>query len=595
MADAEGLSIEETNKLRLSLGLKPLNVGSAAPKNAGEDNEALTSEQHEAQAVENLRKRREASDREAQTEAVATRIRQAREKAERHRKLKGATLGDDDGEDTLSWIKRTRKLGGTQPVKASRPVTDEQPEQYSTEHLEGLRVGHDASDFDGGGDVILTLKDGEVLDDDTQDELINVEITEKENLKSRLDNKKQKSVYTSYEDDEVDPDTGEKRLLAHYDDDVDAGPRKKSGFAISSSVASETNRNNESVSTPNSRTVFSLEALDQPMVTESDYAQPIKSRKHKNRKSTKRIRGSESANEVAPDSESMDTAPSNPPPSDVNFVDDDDLQESLARQRRLAARRRALMKPEQIAATLRETPENISSEAVGLVLDETTEFTRGLQDIKVPENKPPRSSATDGDSRSQASPAVPSPPAEMSDTRTGTETLHKQVISNMGIEEEATFDQGIGAAMAMLRQKGVFQENEAEASLRRSKEAWLAKDKKIRMGIELERRRVREELRNSPRFKSMSARDREAFAASENKRLDALEAKATQERFKDYKPSIDIKYTDDFGRNMTQKEAFKHMSHQFHGIDSGSGKTAKKLAQIEKEKANEQRPLFSGR
>ena len=38
-----------------------------------------------------------------------------------------------------------------------------------------------------------------------------------------------------------------------------------------------------------------------------------------------------------------------------------------------------------------------------------------------------------------------------------------------------------------------------------------------------------------------------------------------------------------------------HMSHQFHGKDSGSGKTAKKLAQIEKEKANEQRSLFSTR
>ena len=52
---------------------------------------------------------------------------------------------------------------------------------------------------------------------------------------------------------------------------------------------------------------------------------------------------------------------------------------------------------------------------------------------------------------------------------------------------------------------------------------------------------------------------------------------------RDYKPDVQLKYMDDFGRNMNQKEAFKHLSHQFHGKGSGKQKTEKHLKKIEDE------------
>ena len=42
-------------------------------------------------------------------------------------------------------------------------------------------------------------------------------------------------------------------------------------------------------------------------------------------------------------------------------------------------------------------------------------------------------------------------------------------------------------------------------------------------------------------------------------------------------PGIQLKYHDAFGREMTTKEAFRHLNYKFHGYGSGKGKRDKKL------------------
>ena len=56
---------------------------------------------------------------------------------------------------------------------------------------------------------------------------------------------------------------------------------------------------------------------------------------------------------------------------------------------------------------------------------------------------------------------------------------------------------------------------------------------------------------------------------------------------REYKPDVQLKYVDEFGRSMNQKEAFKHLSHQFHGKGSGKQKTEKHLKKIEDDKKRE--------
>ena len=83
----------------------------------------------------------------------------------------------------------------------------------------------------------------------------------------------------------------------------------------------------------------------------------------------------------------------------------------------------------------------------------------------------------------------------------------------------------------------------------------------------------------------MSIREREEYARHENKQRDQYDSRQLGEIFsKEYKPSFEIKYVDEFGRHMNKKEAFKNMSHQFHGKGSGKQKTEKRLKKIEEEK-----------
>uniref|UniRef100_T1IIN4 U4/U6.U5 tri-snRNP-associated protein 1 n=1 Tax=Strigamia maritima TaxID=126957 RepID=T1IIN4_STRMM len=50
-----------------------------------------------------------------------------------------------------------------------------------------------------------------------------------------------------------------------------------------------------------------------------------------------------------------------------------------------------------------------------------------------------------------------------------------------------------------------------------------------------------------------------------------------------YKPEIRLEYTDDQGNALNSKEAFRHMSHKFHGIESGKNKTEKRLKKLQQE------------
>ena len=56
---------------------------------------------------------------------------------------------------------------------------------------------------------------------------------------------------------------------------------------------------------------------------------------------------------------------------------------------------------------------------------------------------------------------------------------------------------------------------------------------------------------------------------------------------KGYKPSVNIEYIDDSGRSMSSKEAFRYLSHKFHGKGSGKLKTEKRHRKIMEEKLME--------
>lgn len=65
------------------------------------------------------------------------------------------------------------------------------------------------------------------------------------------------------------------------------------------------------------------------------------------------------------------------------------------------------------------------------------------------------------------------------------------------------------------------------------------------------------------------------------------DAQAIMDRFKDYKPDIKIEYHDEFGRTLSTKEAWKQLSHTFHGTAPGHRAQEKRLRRLAEEQRRE--------
>ncbi|KAL2056784.1 hypothetical protein ABVK25_003179 [Lepraria finkii] len=303
-----------------------------------------------------------------------------------------------------------------------------------------------------------------------------------------------------------------------------------------------------------------------------------------------------------------------PKPTETSsFVDDDDdLQASLAIQRRAALKKRKGTKPEDIARQLREeaaTPgaeEEAKPEEVGMVIDETTEFVANLQRSREEEKARAQSARPRGETplKKESSPDDEEEDVDMdrsyNDIEDGedleariereTSTPATPGMTGTGLEEEATLNNGLGATLSMLSQRGLIKQNTEQDmnALHRQRDRFLTEKQKREAAVEAKARQQRERDRNTGKLDRMSQREREEYARQENKIRDQMESRQMTDVFnREYKPDVQLKYVDEYGRSMNQKEAFKHLSHQFHGKGSGKQKTEKHLKKIEDEKKRE--------
>lgn len=137
----------------------------------------------------------------------------------------------------------------------------------------------------------------------------------------------------------------------------------------------------------------------------------------------------------------------------------------------------------------------------------------------------------------------------------------------------------MASTLAILRQQGLLQTAsqdvlEREAT-QKAKDAWLASYRHKLAQRELSRLRQ----------KSSSAD--QATREWENRQRDAAESREALELFADYKPDVEIRYHDEDGRVLSTKEAWKALSHKFHGKGSGRMKTEKRLKKIADERKRE--------
>lgn len=622
-------TIQELNEVRKTMGLKPLPVPNAAPaqpkQSSTDDTEevASTIETREAAAGDNYRKVLEAEKAKRDREAKIAAIKKERDRAQRLATLKGKGLGDLDDEDdgdAKSWLKSMKKK--RKKISESRKQQDEadaaaeaarKAADYSSKDLAGVKVGHDMSTLLDGDDQILTLKDSAVLgEDDEGDELENLSLREQEKLNERLNLKKKRPVY---DPNDID-DTGDHSILAQYDEEIN-GKKKKTfnldGKGTISDLA-------DILEAPAQRKRM-LQNLDVDIMQDapvSDYLDPseVKVKKPKKKKKAKSTRQRDDEDALFPGDQvpaadeamDIDSAPITKKRKviDDTFVDDEDLQASLSIQRRQALKKQKRVRPEDLAKQLRaeaaqdEQNDDQGAENGGLVLDETSEFLSAINKPEADEDSRPRKKSKSrepvtamgdeaSDEEMENAPQIKEESAER-DVSAAPEEL-----ATTGVDEEKYVAQGLGATLSLLKERKIIDEDNTGAEKNehfRRRELFLAEQARLVAQIDEDAKRQRERDRASGHLDRMNARDREEYARRQNAEREFKLSNIRANLLKKHKFNVELKYVDEQGRHLNQKEAFKELSHQFHGKTSGKGKTDKKLSKIEQEKSRIAKSIF---
>jgi U4/U6.U5 tri-snRNP-associated protein 1 len=247
------LSIEETNKLRSELGLKPLRLDGPASSSSNNNNasprEKGTSKSEEVLelsveqtnglraklGLKPLRSKDDngtnkiihkpaTNDREAQE--AAARIEQAKLQREVQQGIVKTfgkrTLAEESENSALSWAAKMRQAETKKEKPKKNQTSTTSSEKYEENDLEGMQVSHKMSEIEAGSTAILTLADTQLLDIDkdskqakglneAEDTLENVNLAEHKKQKDGLNKKRMLEMgmgrsggYAGFDDEEFE-------------------------------------------------------------------------------------------------------------------------------------------------------------------------------------------------------------------------------------------------------------------------------------------------------------------------------------------------------------------------------------------------------
>lgn len=603
-ANDDNISLDETNRIRVSLGLKPIPADSSTLGSANFQDEV---------AARNWKQKHEEEQKAKEEQNVRKRLQDAKEKRQRDIRLQGKSLGEDDSyNSTQSFLKNLKKAKKNNKPKPSIPEEEEEENVesntgYSSKDLSGLKVGHKLSDIQSlTQDTVLTLKDGSVLDEEGNDELISETLADKEKLEENKQNKKGVQKYKGYDDDEFD-EGNKSNVLGKYDEP----DTSESYFILDGSLTLSNPTDVKSSEKSNSNPNIIQESIDfegigeglsKPISSDYQEAKPVKfkkkkSSKDKSKKKRKRIdTEEEEEGEEGGNIKDEDVKMRSRDEADEE-EDDSQLQAFLAMSRRKAQKstQRKHITPEELADQVLNDAEKNKSPQIegggGLVIGDTTDFLASITH-KTRSKSPP---AEEEPSQLQERPLPASEDVHMESTHEQPAT-EENAGSSFAAPEELSISGGMGNALKLLQSRGVLKKNNEQETERdngqKNQKELSEKVQRMRLKRDIERQRKREQDRLSGKFDGWTQKEREQYAMEENRAWELEDAREMQKLFADYKPDVQLKYNDEFGRELNTKEAYKHLSHQFHGRGPGKAKIEKQLQRMAEERENEAASIF---
>ncbi|KAJ2730183.1 hypothetical protein IW152_005361 [Coemansia sp. BCRC 34962] len=496
------------------------------------------------------------------------------------------THSDDDDEidilDARKWVERLKQKKPTATKRPLRPTRSE----YTSAELTGLRISHDINDLLGGGEHVLTLQDKSIdeLDDDDNNNGSGVALH---------------SVALA------EPKRTLESHVRH-----EANGNEDSFFTINDGGVID----NEPVQKPRSgQTVFSLEEGPSRVVsdfyTEEEAAalfrKPKKPKTAKEKSSGKRRQGkTTTTNDFEPIDTGDNAVFSRRLRVDDSSLadDDDDLQRAIAAVRR-TANKSAVLTAEDIAQQVHDDMKarmdvSDSGENPALALSSTTEFVQSLKaaaaaaaaaasSIKKPEATDPEENEVETVIVKRSVPQPVETPAALPAEEPNAEDASR----------EPSVGSGLFATLSLLRQRNqldkLTDEQRQRESQQRSRDLLLSEQRRQESILALERQRIKQ-LGTQPlvsdkrqrrgKADELTPRELDEMRAKEQEALDRKWARDYEERMRDYRPEVNLEYVDETGRQLTTKEAYKQLSHAFHGHYSGKNKIDKVMAKRERER-----------
>ncbi|XP_068151153.1 U4/U6.U5 tri-snRNP-associated protein 1 [Drosophila tropicalis] len=652
------LSIEETNKLRAKLGLKPLEVDSGPTKSSsaasshGESHAKSSGEKdlssYKDEWGEFLHKPADNIKEKKQAEKLREKLNQRKEKRfleERLARIKTLGESDEETDNTSKWVDRNKRVvNEREEAKRKAKELEELDEAfgvaemveeekqkarqraYGDGSLKGLRVDHDMDDFGEGRTVILTLKDQDVLNEEDGDTLVNVNMLDDERYKKNVANKKQNPLsygYDVYEEqyDELGNPI-ERSILEKYDDDIDGKPKKRKNFVIGENVEEQRDQRRKLLEIKTKLAGKRLETLEDTnlQLASDTYSTAELATFKKPKKKVKKLRQKLKAEDLEQLAEPSTSGSSDfgsrhgryRDADDIEMIeekqetkstqikleldDDDDLERVLSKARKLKQKENIIKKslPIDVASIQRDIkPEpvqegNTATSGIilsgadnNIVLNATAEFCRTLGDIPTygmaGNRNEDSNDMMDFDNNEQQMDEHldgHGDEASVSGHGHGTwnsvnpdEVMQPADFDNLGddLEDRAILDEepdvgaGVANALRLALSKGYLEKEEKN----RPSNTKMAHLQAKNYSIEDKAAGEEEKVGRRDRFHSgpiMDFKDKETF-----------------------KPNVKLDYIDDNGRILNLKEAFRYLSHKFHGKGPGKNKIEKRLKKMEQD------------
>lgn len=567
------LLVEETNKLRISVGLQPIPVDTE--RNGIEADVKEKARPNKVQ--EAVVKRRK-----------PVKILWEEEEAEK--------------KSTADWLSN---LGEVKDVE-----NEQNSEKNTAAVVDGVTIAHSAKQLqDIGENAIFTLKDTDILGDEADnDELDNQQLNMKAKLKKELKEKQEadslKFNGRSIEENDEEEEEDKERVL----------------ITDSNIVIPKAHVEEEQIEKQGKLQIASLFDNDDDELDggdnglSNDYSRPRKPIKMKKIKKNSLLKSREA--KFVDDTIELKTVKLE---ADDDFGDDGDLQKIIdAKRKQKQKGLRSKLTAEQIAQEVKQfelwdraNEIEARTQTGGLVLNDTVDFLNTLNKSIITENKP----VEQGDAyiKQEEEEAYINIKAGKEDIyikqenaednredaiikKEEDESLVKQ--EERAITQEADqetdagpkFNGGLAATLKFLQSRNIIDKitPETQKSAKQQREAVKEADL-LKLQISIEERHVREELESLKQFMSLPRDQREVqIQALVDQRLQkkGMVPKAnnkkrtkynTDDKLNNYNPQVKLSYRDESGQELNTKQAFKFLSHKFHGV--GPNKKMKKAGE----------------